>query len=79
VGVYSVWCEWRVYGFVWCVSGCVWSVRYMCVSGVCVWCVCMGVMECVVYEFVSVWCIVWCVYVYGVCGVCDVMCDVYVM
>jgi len=24
-----------------------------------------------VYEFVSVWCIVWCVYVYGVCGVCD--------
>jgi len=24
-----------------------------------------------VYEFVSVWCIVWCVYVYGVCGVCE--------
>jgi len=21
-----------VYGFVWCVSGCVWSVRYMCVT-----------------------------------------------
>jgi len=24
-----------------------------------------------VYEFVSVWCIVWCVYVYGVCGICE--------
>ena len=24
-----------------------------------------------VYEFVSVWCIVWCVYVYGGCGVCE--------
>jgi len=23
-----------------------------------------------VYEFVSVWCIVWCVYVYGVCEWC---------
>ena len=33
------------------------GVRYMRVEGV--------------YEFVSVWCIVWCVYVYGVCGVCE--------
>jgi len=30
------------------------------VSGVCVWCVCMGVMECVVYECVFVRCMcVW--------------------